>query len=44
MLAMPPLSDLAMLDKVAMMRRIGERMMIADKVPPDYELVYRFGS
>jgi len=27
--------------KVAMMRRIGERMMIADKVPPDYELVYR---
>ena len=44
MLAMPPLSDLAMLFQVAMMRRIGERMMIADKVPPDYELVYRFVS
>jgi hypothetical protein len=27
--------------KVATMRRIGEKMMIADKVPPNYELVYR---
>lgn len=25
------------------MRRIGEKMMIADKVPPNYDLVYRFG-
>ena len=25
------------------MRRMGEKMMIADKVPPNYDLVYRFG-
>ena len=25
------------------MRRMGEKMMIADNVPPNYDLVYRFG-
>ena len=29
--------------KVVAMRRMGDRMIIADKVPPNYELVYRFG-
>jgi len=27
--------------KVAIMRRMGEKMMIADNVPPNYDLVYR---
>jgi len=27
--------------KVAIMRRMGEKLMIADKVPPNYDLVYR---
>ena len=26
------------------MKRMGEKMMIADNVPPDYEMVYRFGA